>query len=254
MKDPKSALFYILFIVSPFFQSCNSYRELLYFQNLNNTRPVEENIENLSPLTIQKEDILGINVSSLNPGASALFNPNLPANGNPSDPLSGYHVGRRGMIEMPVIGDIKAEGLNTDELREQIKKKLETYLKDPVVNVRILNFKVSVVGDVGRPDVYPVHSERITLTEAITLAGDLNVTANRTNLWLIREHDGKRQYIPIDLTSKNLFQSPYYYLKNNDLIYIQPGKAKYTSVDNTHRNIGLLISVLSFAAIIITNQ
>lgn len=243
-----------LILLSVFSVSCKSYRELLYFQNLQVSTPSTETIENFSPITIQNGDVLSINVTSLNPEASATFNPNLANSVNPNDPLSGYQVDSKGMIEIPLLGNLKAAGLTTSELKEQIKTKITTYLKEPAINVRILNFKVSVMGDVGRPDVYTVHSERITLPEAITLAGDLNVTANRTNLWLIREQDGKRQYIPVDLTSKDLFQSPYYYLKNNDLVYIQPGKAKYTSVDNTYRNIGLLLSVLSIAAIIITNR
>lgn len=241
------------------FLSCGSYKGLLYFQNLNNNQAVKENIENFTPLTIQKEDMLGISVSSLNPEASAIFNYNL-ASISPSgnlgtgyNPLLGYQVDSKGMIEIPLIGDFKVAGLSTSEVRDQVRSKLQTYLKEPVVNVRILNFRVSVMGDVGRPGVYPAQNDRMTLTEAISLAGDLNVTANRNNLWLIRERDGTREFIPIDLTSKNIFKSPYFYLKNNDLLYIQPGKAKYSSVDNTYRNVGLALSVMSIIAIVLSN-
>jgi polysaccharide export outer membrane protein len=257
MKNLKSRHLYFSITLIILLGSCGSYTKLLYFQNLNNSKSIKENIENFTPLTIQSEDILGINVSSLNPEASAVFNtnftPNVNNNGDMNNPLIGYKVDQKGMIEIPLIGNLKVSGFNTTELRDQIRMKLMTYLKDPVVNIRILNFKVSVIGDVGRPGVYTVQNERITLPEAITLAGDLNVTANRNDLWLIRERDGIREYIPIDLTTKNIFSSPYFYLKNNDLLYIQPGKAKYSTVDNSYRNIGLALSVLSIAAIVITN-
>src|SRR5690606_3016617 len=119
----------------------------------------------------------------------------------------------------------------------------------PSVNVRIVNFKISVLGDVARPDVYPIRNERITVLEALSLAGDLNITAKRKNVLLIREQDAKRQYIPIDLNSKTLFTSDYYYLKSNDVLYIQADKTKYAPYDIGYRNATLLVSALSVVAI-----
>lgn len=239
--------------------SCSSYKEIPYFQNLDRSGPAQEKIDNYTPYTIQSDDIIGISVSSLNPEASSLFNANLiTMNGSnnvtSSNPIVGYLVDQKGEIELAHIGKIKVAGLSTSELRNQVKLKLLTYLKEPVVNVRILNFKVSVMGDVGRPGVYQVQNERLTLPEAITLAGDLNITANRNNLWLVREKDGKREYIPLDITRKNLFTSPYYFLKNNDLIYVQPGRAKFASVDTSYRNISLVLSALSIVAIFLTRS
>lgn len=250
-----SSLYSLLsvFSLSMLLTSCGSYKQILYFQNLNFSSPVKENIDNFTAVTIQPDDILGITVSSLNPEASAVFSTSVPSNTNNNNPLIGYQVDQNGMIDIPLVGSFKVSGLSTTELRDKLKSKLLVYLKEPVVNIRILNFKISVLGDVGKPGVYTVQNERITVPEAITLAGDLNVTANRKDLWLIRERDGKREYLPIDLTSKSIFNSPYYYLKTNDLLYIQPGKAKYSGVDNTYRNIGLGLSVLSIVAIILTN-
>src|SRR5690606_29409292 len=124
-----------------------------------------------------------------------------------------------------------------------------TYLSEPVVNIRMLNFKISVMGDVLRPGVYPVQNERITLPEALTLAGDLQITAIR-QLILIRELEGKREFIPIDLTSTAFFNSPYYYLKNNDVIYVQPDKTKFATVDRSYRTASILLSGLSVVAIV----
>ena len=224
------------------FNSCSSYKNIPYFQNLNKSAPTREDIQNFSPLTIQPSDILGISVSSLNPQAWS----------DSSYRETGYLVDQQGEIKLPLIGKVKVAGLTTPVVGEQIQKRLQSYLKEPAVNVRVLNFKVAVLGDVGQPDVYKVPNERLTVTEALSMAGDLNITAKR-NILLIREIDGKREYIPLDLTSVNLFHSPYYYLKNNDVIYVQPDKTKYASVDNNYRTISLVLSGLSILAIILTN-
>lgn len=222
--------------------SCNSYKNIPYFQNVNRSSSVNEKIDNYSPLTIQKEDILGITVSSLNPDAWKDEN-NKP---------NGYLVDMEGNIQLPLIGSIKAEGITTNVLRQRIQTKLTTYLKEPSVNVRITNFKISVIGDVARPNIYQIQNERVTVAEALGLAGDLNITGIRNNVLLIREIDGNRQYINIDLTSADLFKSPYYYLKNNDVIYVQPDKTKSNSGDRSYRTLSLILSALSVVTIVLT--
>jgi polysaccharide export outer membrane protein len=234
--------------------SCGSYKSIPYFQDLDHTAPTKEQVENFSPLTIQPADILAINVSSRNAESSAIFS---MANGSNSDnssdrPATGYLVDQKGDIHLPLIGDLKAAGSTTSELRDKLNQLLLTYYKDPVVNVRVLNFKVAVYGDVLRPNIYPLQNERTTITQAISLAGDLNITAKRKNIILIREQDGKRNFIPIDLTSKKIFESPYFYLKNNDEIYVQPDRTKYATVDRGYRTASLVLSGLSIIAIILS--
>lgn len=234
--------------------SCGSYKNVPYFQDakLNS----KEAIGNYSPLTVQSQDILGINVTSLNPESSAIFNTNQNrANGNnydtnPNNPIVGYLVDQNGNIQLPVVGTIKAAGLTTAQVQEQILTKVSPILKGASVTVRLMNFKVSVLGDVGHPGVYPVNNERITIPEALGAAGDLNITALRTNVMLIREVNGERSYIPIDLTSKDLFNSPYYYLKNNDLLVVQPGKTKVAKESTGFQTGTLLLSALSIVAIV----
>jgi len=237
---------------------CSAYNKIPYFQNVERDGIRKESIQNYTRFVIQPEDILGINVVSLNPEASALFNNNQTFSGinysNYENPSAGYLVDEKGEIHFPLIGSIKASGLTTTQLRQAIQKQLITYLKEPVVNIRILNFKVSVMGDVLNPGVYKIQNEKVTLTEALTMAGDLNITAKRTNLLLIREENGDRLYIPIDLTSKNLFHSPYYYLKNNDLIYVEPNKTKYATVNRTPRSLGIILSAVTAAAILLTRN
>lgn len=249
----KSYFYILLFLIG--FSSCSSYRKIPYFHDLDRTKPTVDQIKNYSPFTVQPEDILGINVSSLNPEASAIFNYNLNrVNGNnydnsPDNPVVGYLVDQQGNIQIPLIGSMEVAGLTTAEIRQRLEKELLTYLNEPVVNIRILNFKVSVMGDVLRPGIYPVQNERITIPEALTLAGDLQITAIR-QIVLIREIEGERKFIPIDLTSTSFFDSPYYYLKNNDVIYVQPDKTKFATVDRGYRNATILLSAMSVVAII----
>lgn len=230
----------LAFVIS--FSSCRSYQEIPYFQDLKRTGISEEEITNYSSLTIQPNDILGVNVISMNAEAAAVFN----FNGD-NDPAVGYIVTQTGEVKLPLLGVVKVSGLTTQELQNQLQKSLLTYVKEPVVNVRVLNFKISVLGDVLRPDVYSVPGERITVTEALSLAGDLNITGVR-NILLVRENNGKREYVPIDLKSKSLFNSPYFYLKNNDMIYVDPHKTKLAIVENSKFSVLLSIfTVVGFA-------
>jgi len=116
---------------------------------------------------------------------------------------------------------------------------------------KLVNFKISIIGDVSNPGLYRVQSERLSVPEALSLAGDLNITAVR-RLMIIREKNGEREYIPVDLRSKDLFNSPYYYLKNNDIIYAEAGKSKFAALDPTYQRIGLLLSIVSVAGIFLT--
>lgn len=239
--------------------SCSVYKNIPYFQDLNHSTPTQEQITNYLPLTIQPADILGINVNSRNPESSIAFNYNLNRlNGNNFDnstnnPVTGYLVDEKGEIELPLIGVLKVSGITTSQLKEKMRPVLLKYYKDPTVSIRIINFKVAVYGDVLKPDIYTIQNEKTTITQAIALAGDLNITAKRKNILLVREIDGVRNYLPIDLTSKKIFQSPYYYLKNNDEIYVQPDRTKYATVDRGYRTATLVLSGLSIIAIVLSN-
>ena len=248
----------IVCVLSVIASSCSRYRQIPYFQDLKLSNPVIEEINNFSAPTIQKDDVLGIIVSSASAEASAVFNNKLTrvnsnnedvSAGNPINPYEGYLVDGNGEIQFPVLGTLKVAGLTTPQLKKMLIDKLAPYLKNPAVIARIINMKISVLGDVARPDVYPVKTERITVLEALALAGDLTITAKRKEVILIREQDGKRTYIPIDLNSKSLFTSDYYYLKSNDIVYVQPGKTKYAPYDIGHRNATLIVAALSVVVI-----
>jgi len=234
--------------------SCGSYQKVPYFQDVNQNSITREDINNFSPLIIQSGDILAINVNSQSEGAN-LFNYNLnrisgsSGENGPENSVIGYMVDLNGNINLPFIGQMKVSGLNTTNLTEQLQTSLSNYLKKPIVNIRIINFKISVLGDVAHPDVFTVQNERITITEALSLAGDLNITAIR-NILLVREINGKREYIPIDMNSKKLFDSPYFYLKNHDILVVTPNRSRISN-NNTagYQKASLIISALSVLAL-----
>lgn len=245
-----SKYFFQLILVVILFSSCGSYKDIPYYQDLDRINPSQEAVTNYEPMVVHPADVIGINVSSRTPESSAIFNYGAK---DPQSSFNGYMVDENGVIQVPLIGALKVAGLTTAQVQEKLNKLLLTYFKDPVSNVRILNFKIAVYGDVLKPDVYTIKDEKITITQALTLAGDLNITAMRKNVVLVREEAGKRNFIPIDLTSKKIFSSPYYYLKNNDEIYVQPDKTKYSTVDRGYKTATLILSGLSIIAIVLSN-
>lgn len=260
LYKPMRKFFYLIVAVL-FMSSCGvKYKSVPYFTDLPPDSVLQEKIQNQTVLKIQRNDILAITVSSLNPEASAIFNMgttssiqgNTTANVNPEKTANGFMVDEKGDIQLPLLGNVKVEGLTTNGARELIQSKLVSYLKEPIVSIRLVNFRVSVLGDVAKPGVYPVNNERVNISEALSMAGDLSITAVRNNVLLIREQDGKRQYIRLDMQKKEIFNSPYYYLQNNDVLYVQPGSAKYASVDSSYRNVSIVLSALSVIALIIS--
>jgi polysaccharide export outer membrane protein len=240
----------LLLILTAILPACSSYQKIPYFQDLDKSQVTSDDITNLSPVVIQANDQLSISVNSLNQDAANIFSNNIVNAGtNAASPVYGYIVDKNGEVLLPLVGLTKVAGLTAAQLGVQLQDKLVTFLSKPIVAVRIVNFKVSVMGDVMHPAIYTSNSERLTITEALTLAGDLNITAKRDDIVLVREIDGKRMFIPIDLTSKKVFESPYFYLKANDLIFVQAGKLKLATVDTGARNASLIISALSLIAI-----
>jgi len=207
-------------------------------------------------LIIQNNDLLSISVSSLNPEASAVFNqPNNAPTNNTSTTASatGYLVDGDGNVQFPFLGAVKAVGLTKDELKDKIIKLLveKKLLVDPIITIRFLNFKVTVLGEVAHPTVVTVPSERISLLEAIGLAGDLTIYAQRDNVLVIRDEDGRKVTHRLNLNSTELFTSPYYYLKTNDVVYVEPNKSKVATTSRSMQWIPIVLSALSLGVIVV---
>ncbi|MEX8548561.1 MAG: polysaccharide biosynthesis/export family protein [Mucilaginibacter sp.] len=250
---------FLFFCCEVLLSSCANTRKSTYFVNQADTTLASKNE---APLTyIQPNDLLSIAVSSLNPAATAVFN--TPNNSYVSSSSAtginlqspGYLVNTDGNIQFPIIGNLKVSGLTTNQLREQLTKSLvdRKLLVDPVVVVRQLNFKVSVLGEVARPTVINVPSEKISLLEALGLAGDITVFGRKDNVLVIREESGKKIIRHLNLNSNQLFNSPYYYLKSNDIVYVEANKAKAASGGQTVQTLPIVLSGLSFIAIIVSS-
>lgn len=252
---PKFSFFALLLFVavSGSFTSCVSPKTIVYFQG-DTLRNSSQQITQKYVPTLQPNDILSIVVGSLNAEANEVFNtPNLfttastnyssSGGGARVQPL-GYLVDINGAIEVPLVGKVKIGGLTTTDAADTIRKKLTVYLKEPSVIVRNLNFKVSVLGEVKIPAVYVIPDEKITLPEVLSLAGDMTIYGNRSNLMIIREENGIRQQARIDMTSRELFNSPFYYLHKNDVIYVEPVKAKMLDTDSRIRTVPLIATIV----------
>lgn len=223
-------------------QSCITRKDISYFQDISDTlsvQPISHNFE----ASIQTGDLLSIHVTSLSQEASSFFN----VRGEASDKevANTYLVDAVGNIEMPLIGSISVAGKSTQVAKSEIKSLLETYLSDPAVSIRIRNFKVTVLGEVQNPGVYTIPNEKITLVEALGLAGDMTIFARRVNVLVIREETGQRKFVKLDLTSKAFFESEYYYLHSNDILYVEPGKGKFASADAWYKILPIVFSGLT---------
>ena len=238
--------------------SCTNTRKAVYFDGQGDVRFPSTTVIPQTILT--HNDLLSITVTSLNPAASAVFNvPNVTyANSitnNAEGPIqaTGYLVDANGNIQFPMLGTIRAAGLTEAQLTAQILKGIleRKLLVDPIVTVRHLNFRVTVLGDVTRPTVVNVPSEKITLLEALGFAGDITITGKRDNVLVIREEGNEKVIKRINLNSTELFQSPYYYLRSGDIVYVEPNKAKITGSSRTNQMLPIILSGLSFTAIIV---
>ncbi|MBD1397707.1 polysaccharide biosynthesis/export family protein [Pontibacter sp. JH31] len=259
MKPLPVAFMLVLVISQAVLFSCTGTKNAVYFNNIQSTE-IKGSLENLEPV-IQTNDLLSIYVNSMNPSASELFNVSNPSNSRISNaaatstvsPVIGYLVDQDGFVQLPFLGKVQAAGLTKKEFQEHVRRELvnKKLLIDPIVDVRYLNYKVSILGEVARPSVLTIPSEKVTLLEALGLAGDLTIYASRNNILLIREEEGKKKLVRIDLTSDEIFTSPYYYLKSNDIIYVEPNNTKIQSVSPARQWLPVVFSGLTVIVIAI---
>ena len=232
--------------------SCGSPKDVVYFQDAGSYQSFK--VSNKNEVIINRDDLLGIMVNSQATEAALPFN--LPmasyyvgGDAYGQQRVLGYLVDRNGDIDFPVLGKIHAEGLTRNKLRDVIKEKLiaEGQLKDPIITINFLNFKVSVQGEVARPGTFNITGERVTLLEAISMAGDLTIYGRRDRVAVIRESNGKNTILYHDLRySEELFKSPYYYLQQNDIIYVEPNKRRVQQSEiNQNNSVGVWLSIVS---------
>lgn len=249
----------LIFSLVLFSSSCYNTKKSTYFNDLKDANITPNIADTVFPL-IQKNDILSIIISSLSAEASAQFN--IANNYSSSSTATsaaggqsgaGYLVNSDGYIQLPMLGNIKVTGLTSKTVKDNITKLLidKKLLLDPVVNIHHLNYEVTVLGEVGKPTVINVPSEKISLLKALGLAGDITIFGKKDNVLLIREVNGKRQVKRIDLNNASFLTSPYYYLQPNDLLYVEANKEKVASSSAFRQILPTLLSALSVVLITI---
>jgi polysaccharide export outer membrane protein len=226
--------------------SCASKKDFVYFQG---SEEVKTNLY-FEP-KLQQDDFLNIIIFGCDEESLKIFNipPSTTNTTNRgyyvgASASQGYLINEKGEIDFPVIGKIKVGGLSRDEAADLIKTKLSVYLKDPKVSIQIQNFKITILGDVKNPGTIQVPNERITLIEALGIVGDLNITAIRKNVLILRNENGKNKEYRIDLSKKDFLNSPVYYLNQNDVIYVEANKTKINS-SNVSASSSMVVAVAS---------
>lgn len=237
--------------------SCKTYKKINYIQDVrvNSTEQIAENLG----IRIQPKDMLSIVVSSKTPELAAVFN--LPVvsyqagsetvSGAGSQRLIGYVVDNDGYIDFPILGKIQVSGMTRWELQDDIKERIinQGLMKELVVSVEFMNFKISIMGEVNAPGAYTINGDKVTILEALSMAKDLTIFGKRDGVYVIREEAGTRTTYQIDLRSTRLFDSPAFYLRQNDVIYVEPNNVRAgqsTINENSLKSVSLWISIGSF--------
>jgi polysaccharide export outer membrane protein len=252
---------YIFLLSSPLLISCVSTKQITYFQG-DTTNVVQ--LPYLAPTIskIKNGDILAITVSSLNKESNDILNfPNINGltmtsfpgltSGQKEQPL-GVIVDEKGFVELAFVGKIKIIDLTLEQAADIIRTEINKYLKEPSVNVRFLNHKFSVLGEVNKPAVYNLLDDNTTLPEALSMAGDITIYGQKQRVVVIREKNGKREMVHLNLLSREIFNSPYYYIQTGDLIYVEPSSAKATHNDRAIQLIPIISGITTTLILLLT--
>lgn len=237
------------------FASCTTPKNAYYFKTLPRDTSINTTINRLTESTIRKNDQLAITISSLNPEEDRVYNAAALsiAGTTTSGGGNGYLVDANGNIQLHRLGSIHAEGMTRRELKNKIETDIKPYLKDPVVTVKYLNHRVTVIGEIAKPQVIPMPEERLSILEVLGTSGDVSLLGKRDNILIIRETEAGKQFKRINLEDHSIFTSEWYYLQPDDVVYVEPNdkKIKDEKRARTQQTVSLAISGLSLAIIIL---
>ena len=233
----------IVFTAMLVISSCASRKEIVYLQNIDDTASYENSKSYEAKL--QPDDLLSIIVSADSPEVTAPFNlPDFEGNDAENRGFKTYLIDSEGYIDFPILRKQKLGGLTRTEAHAKLITAISEYINNPTINLRIVNYKISVLGEVLKPNSYNISGERITILEALSMAGDLTIYGKRENVLVIREIEGKKTFARLDLTKSDILNSPYYYLGQNDVVFVEPNKTKINS-SKIGPDIGVIISSIS---------
>lgn len=256
-------LFPALFLFFLLLGSCKVPKDVAYFQGVDKLTP--ERLEAMSQTytsQICPDDLLTITVTSWDPTVVTPFNPPTyayAAQGEShvsfSEQLQTYLVDSEGNISFPVIGKVKAAGLSRQQLAENLRSSIATRVPDAQVNVQIVNYEITVLGEVARPGIITIKNDRVSILDALGRVGDLGINANRKNILVMRDNNGQKEFGRMDITSPDIFTSPYYYLHQNDVVYVEPNdpKKKNANYSQAQQYTITIVSTILTAVSIITS-
>lgn len=224
--------------------SCTTAKKLKYFQDMPESSQMKEiGQSQITESVIQADDILSINVNTTEADAGQIINArngvNLTAGINSATGTvgvgAGYLVDKDGFVEIPILGKVHLAGLTTPTAKEAVRTAAKKYFKDPIVDVRFSNFKITVLGEVNHPASYFLPNERVTILDAIGYAGDMTIYGKRNNVLIMRKNtEGKNYVVTVDMTKKDVINSPNFYLKQNDVVYVEPRRGRQdATAENT---------------------
>ena len=258
-KTIKSILFVVL--VSMFATSCVTQKQMTYLRDVNadSADSINKTFHAVSEIVIKPGDALTIYISALDKEAIAPYNLPAVAYSTPNSTalttvgqIQSYRVDEAGDVELPVLGKIHVEGLKRDEAAEVIRRALANQVVDPLVQVSMVGAKVSMTGEVAKPGQVPITNGRLTILDALAAAGDLTPYGRRDNVLITREQDGKLEFARLNLNSADIFASPYYYLQQNDVVYVSPNKVRVINSTNVSLWLSMVSTVASAATVIVT--
>lgn len=243
--------------------ACSVPKDVVYFQGIDSLSPEQIAEMNQTYVSrISEDDQLTITVTAWDPTVVTPFNPPTYAYATQGEAgiyaaqqLHTYLVGADGAITFPVIGRVTAAGLSKQELEESLRKQIAKYVPDALVTVQIVNYKITVMGEVTRPGALAIRNDRTSILDAIGQVGDLTINADRENILIVREIDGKKEFSRLDITDPAIFASPYYYLRQNDIVYVEPNDAKKRNSRYSQAqqyNLTIFSSILSAVSVITT--
>lgn len=235
--------------------SCTTYKNIPYFTDFPDTaKKTSVTTASFSSPTIKPDDLLSITIETVDADITRLLNSantvaqtsNLPPSAN-QQTIPGYLVDKNGEVELPFVGKIKLTGYTTVQARDTVAAAISQYIKNPIVNIKFANFKVTVLGEVARPSTYIMPTEKVTVFDALGQAGDLTIYGRREDVLVIRDTlNNQKNMVHLNLNSKSIMSSPYFYLQPNDVVYVEPNKSKAASTDAArNRMITITASVVS---------
>ncbi len=257
----RTSRFLFLLLFGLLASACTTQKKLAYFRSVTaeSAESINDQFQTVHEARIVAGDMLIITVTGLDPTAVAPFNMPVISYSSPGSDqiyatpsLQSYLVDVDGNIDFPVIGTFKIAGYTKSEAVAALKKELEPFLKDAIVTIKFLNYKVTVIGEVTRPGQYTINNERVTVLDALGLAGDMTPYGKRNNVLITRENNGKLEFARLNLNSEDVFTSPYYYLQQNDIVYVEPNQVRAVASQNISLYLSAITTLGSLATVIVS--